>query len=127
MGAYEGDILITLASSTTSQVLAQTSVSIISKGKHWKRFTYTLEPQVAAADVNNTLSITFNAKLATSGGLNFNLISLFPPTYKNRANGLRPDLADALNQLSGSYLRFPGGNNIEGSKWLSLRLFCGKY
>jgi alpha-N-arabinofuranosidase len=31
--------------------------------------------------------------------LDFNLISVFPPTYKNRKNGLRVDLATALKEL----------------------------
>lgn len=33
---------------------------------------------------------------AEDGSLDFNLISLFPPTYKNRANGVRVDLAEVL-------------------------------
>ena len=32
-------------------------------------------------------------------GLAFNLISLFPPTYNNRPNGLRKDLMEALAGL----------------------------
>lgn len=36
---------------------------------------------------------------ASSGSLDFNLISLFPPTYKNRKNGLRKDIAEALEEL----------------------------
>lgn len=31
-----------------------------------------------------------------NGYLDFNLISLFPPTYKDRPNGLRVDLAQVL-------------------------------
>jgi len=33
------------------------------------------------------------------GSLDFNLISLFPPTYKGRKNGLRVDIAEALEEL----------------------------
>jgi len=33
------------------------------------------------------------------GSLDFNLISLFPPTWNNRPNGLRPDLVQALSDL----------------------------
>lgn len=49
------------------------------------------------------------------GSLDFNLISLFPPTYKNRPNGLRPDLAEAFAELNGKFLRLPGGNMLEGN------------
>lgn len=36
---------------------------------------------------------------AADGSLDFNLISLFPPTYKGRKNGLRIDIAEALEEL----------------------------
>ena len=38
-------------------------------------------------------------QLAKDASLDFNLISLFPPTYKNRPNGLRIDLAEAFAAL----------------------------
>ncbi|KAK7681480.1 hypothetical protein QCA50_015572 [Cerrena zonata] len=44
----------------------------------------------------------------------FNLISLFPPTYKNRTNGLRKDLAEALHDLRPKHIRIPGGSNLQG-------------
>jgi alpha-N-arabinofuranosidase len=30
----------------------------------------------------------------------------------DRSNGLKPQLADALESVKGSFLRFPGGNNL---------------
>ncbi|MES2463450.1 MAG: alpha-L-arabinofuranosidase C-terminal domain-containing protein, partial [Armatimonadota bacterium] len=42
------------------------------------------------------------------------LVSLFPPTYKNRPNGLRPDLMQMLVDMKPAFLRFPGGNYLEG-------------
>lgn len=50
----------------------------------------------------------------TGGSLDFNLISLFPPTYKGRKNGLRVDIADALEGMHPSWIRLPGGNMLEG-------------
>lgn len=49
------------------------------------------------------------------GALDFNLLSLFPPTYNNRPNGLRIDLMEAMAGLKPSFFRAPGGNNIEGN------------
>jgi alpha-L-arabinofuranosidase len=43
------------------------------------------------------------------------VVSLFPPTYRNRENGLRPDLVDLLQGMKPKILRFPGGNYIEGN------------
>ena len=42
------------------------------------------------------------------------VVSLFPPTYKNRPNGLRPDLAQKFAALKPGLLRVPGGNYLEG-------------
>jgi alpha-N-arabinofuranosidase len=41
-------------------------------------------------------------------------VSLFPPTYKNRPNGNRVDLSELLAAAKPKFLRFPGGNYLEG-------------
>lgn len=41
-------------------------------------------------------------------------VSLFPYTWNNRENGLRPDLAQLLKDTKPSFLRFPGGCYVEG-------------
>jgi len=44
------------------------------------------------------------------------MVSLFPAmTFKSRPNGLRVDLADKLAALHPSFMRFPGGNWVEGN------------
>ena len=42
------------------------------------------------------------------------MVSLFPPTFKNRENGLRPDLAQMLYEMHPKFMRFPGGCFVEG-------------
>ena len=42
------------------------------------------------------------------------VVSLFPPTYRNRENGLRPDLVEMLYELHPRFMRFPGGCFVEG-------------
>ncbi|AYG79021.1 Extracellular exo-alpha-L-arabinofuranosidase [Streptomyces hundungensis] len=49
------------------------------------------------------------------GTLWLSQVSLFPPTYKNRPNGLRVDLMEKLAALQPAFLRFPGGNYLEGN------------
>ncbi|HLK15898.1 MAG TPA: alpha-L-arabinofuranosidase C-terminal domain-containing protein [Fimbriimonadaceae bacterium] len=41
--------------------------------------------------------------------------SLFQPTYKGRENGNRPDLMRLLVDMKPKFLRFPGGNYLEGN------------
>ena len=40
------------------------------------------------------------------------MVSLFPATWKDRANGMRPDLAETIAKLKPAFLRFPGGSFV---------------
>ncbi|KAI0477054.1 glycoside hydrolase [Xylariaceae sp. FL0804] len=113
-GQFEGNITVALVSNTTGHTYAETSIPASSSAK-WKQFQYTFTPTDSAPDSNNTLQFTMPAS-GVKGPLNFNLLSLFPPTYKNRPNGLRVDLMEAMANLKPSFFRMPGGNNIEGNE-----------
>jgi len=74
----------------------------------------TIENTATAPNSNNTFAITMNASEVAGQTLYFDLLSLFPETFKDRPNGLRKDLAEALYNMHPRFLRFPGGNNLEG-------------
>ena len=42
------------------------------------------------------------------------MVSLFPPTWNNRPNGNRKDIMQILADMKPAFLRFPGGNYVEG-------------
>ena len=44
------------------------------------------------------------------------LVSLFPPTYHRRPNGNRVDIMEKLAAMRPAFLRFPGGNYLEGNR-----------
>ncbi len=46
--------------------------------------------------------------------LMLDVVSLFPPTYKNRPNGCREDLMEKLAAMEPKFVRFPGGCYVEG-------------
>jgi len=51
-----------------------------------------------------------------------NVVSLFPEkTFRDRPNGLRPDLAEKVAALRPAFLRFPGGCYVEGGDLLANR------
>lgn len=106
-GSYNGKYTAKLTSSTGT-VFASVDLPSKSKSHTWVEYTFTLEPKKAAPNVNNTFVIEFDS----GNSINFNLISLFPPTYKNRENGMRPDLMKAMADVNPSFLRIPGGNNM---------------
>lgn len=57
-------------------------------------------------DWSGRLAITVRGK----GAVDLDFVSLFPQdTYKRRKNGLRRDLAEALESMHPKFLRFPGG------------------
>jgi alpha-N-arabinofuranosidase len=116
LGSYKGDFTVKLQSATTPQVWASVDVKSECQQGKWVEHKYQLNPKVAAPNTNNTFILEFQPG---RGSVNFNLISLFPPTFNNRPNGLRPDLMEGLKALNPSYLRFPGGNNLCDILWMS--------
>ncbi len=70
--------------------------------------------------VLRAVKTVYNAEpqlILTDGGeMDVDMCSLFPKkTFKNRKNGLRPDMAQALADVKPGFLRFPGGCIVEGN------------
>jgi len=109
LGSYTGSFTAQLVSNSTSEVFASATIPSKAQASEWVEHSFTLTPTAAAPNINNDFTITYSAG---QGPLSFNLISLFPPTYNNRPNGLRIDLMETLKALNPSFLRIPGGNNM---------------
>lgn len=56
----------------------------------------------------------FSLTGSTGGTIELDVVSLFPPTFKDRENGCREDLAQLLADMSPAFMRFPGGCLVEG-------------
>ena len=77
--------------------------------KDWKKYFATIT--VNKNDDSARLVILAKGK----GKLALDMISLFPgKTFKNRPNGLRADLAQAIADLHPKFMRFPGGCLVHG-------------
>lgn len=116
-GIYNGPITASLVSAATNESLAAMNVSVLSTSSKWTQYNYTLAPTVAGPTVNNSLTLSFDPTKATDGSLNFNFISLFPPTFKNRVNGMRPELMTYLGNIKPAFLRMPGGVSASRTPW----------
>ncbi|GAB1319356.1 Alpha-L-arabinofuranosidase A [Madurella fahalii] len=113
-GDYTGTFTASFQSAS-AETLGSVQIQSVSTAGGWTQHNFTLTPTKAASDTRNTFRITYNASQGVKGEpLQFNLISVFPPTHNNRPNGLRKDLMEALAQMKPSLLRFPGGNNLQG-------------
>ncbi|KAI0105807.1 glycoside hydrolase family 51 protein [Daldinia grandis] len=113
-GTYSGQFTASLQSNITGQTFGSVKVKSQSTADQWTEHNFELTPSRDAPSSNNTFAITFDASGAEAGLLDFNLISLFPPTFKGRENGMRIDIAEALEQLHPTLFRIPGGNMLEG-------------
>jgi alpha-L-arabinofuranosidase len=105
-----GPLTVELVNNTTGQSVAAATVSDISTG--WKRYEFTLTTGKIEISAENHLRLM----VGHAGKVWVNLVSLFPPTYKNRDNGNRPDLMEMLVAMHPKFLRLPGGNYLEGDQ-----------
>lgn len=95
------------------RVLASSRIASISS--EWKSHKAILRPKTTEAKAHLRILID------SPGAIDIDMVSLFPKkTWKNRANGLRPDLIQMLADLKPGFMRFPGGCIVEGRD-LSLR------
>jgi len=105
---FTGSITARLENSSGSTVYAQTSFSGLTG--NWQHCAASLVS--SATDTNAQLVLS----ISSPGTVWLDVVSLFPAnTYNNRTNGLRSDLVNMLSALHPSFLRFPGGNFIEGA------------
>ena len=107
---YKGSVKATLCSKDGSQLYAETMVGSFGVGKGWKKYEATLTAN------DNDPQAQFALVLDGVGQVQIDMVSLFPPTFKNRENGMRPDLANMLWQLHPKFMRFPGGCFVEGQE-----------
>jgi alpha-N-arabinofuranosidase len=78
----------------------------------WKPYELTLTTSEAEPIAKARFVLTVDRP----GTIWLSLVSLFPPTYRNQANGFRPDLLQMLIDMRPKFLRFPGGNYLEGDQ-----------
>jgi alpha-N-arabinofuranosidase len=106
---------LSVQSSLTGDVWASTTVDNIDiPTLDYVQLNASIVNIKSAPNSNNTFAITMDASQVAGMTLYFSLISLFPETFKGRKNGLRKDLGEALYDMKPKFLRFPGGNNLEG-------------
>jgi alpha-L-arabinofuranosidase len=102
-----GPIDVRLESGNGGHIYAQASLHGVTG--QWRHVTTALVS--SGTDTNARLVVA----ISRPGTVWLDMVSLFPQaTFHGRPNGLRLDLADKIADLRPSFLRFPGGNFIEG-------------
>jgi alpha-N-arabinofuranosidase len=100
---------VSIESNDGATVYASAPVTLTRGG--WKKYELRLN---TAAGISPTIQAHFVISTGGPGTYFFNLVSLFPPTYNNRPNGNRIDIMQLMADMKPAFLRFPGGNFLEG-------------
>jgi alpha-N-arabinofuranosidase len=106
---FSGSVTLAIQSEDGKTVYAKAKVAQLTD--QWRSYTATL----STGKVVPTAQARFVLTVERPGSVWLSYVSLFPPTWKHRPNGLRPDLMQALVDLKPGFLRFPGGNYLEGN------------
>lgn len=107
-----GPITVSIESNDGKTVYAKGTINL-EKSIYWKQYEVNL---TTTAAIKPTKDARFVISTDRVGVYYFNLVSLFPPTYNNQPNGFRTDLMNMLVDMKPKFLRFPGGNFLEGPK-----------
>jgi len=114
---FSGPVTVSIESTNGNEVLASATVSRVSGG--WKKYEVTLK----TGNVKESKGNRFVLKTTKSGSLFhkngtvwLQNVSLFPPTMNDRPNGTRPDIMHLMGDMQPKFLRFPGGNYLEGNR-----------
>lgn len=107
---FKGPLSASLESRDGSVTYASASVALSSAT--WKRYEVTLE---SAGDLVPTEDARLVLATEQPGTFWLTLVSLFPPTWNDHANGNRIDLMQKLADLHPKFLRFPGGSYLTGA------------
>lgn len=99
---YTGKVTVNLVAG--SQLAATAIIENITD--EWAKYELSVVSSLTAA------SDVYLQLLIDEGKAAFDMVSLFPETYKG--HGMRKDLAEKLAELEPAFLRFPGGCIIEG-------------
>ena len=105
---FTGPLTVAIVSTDGKTVFA--SAQIPRLAGDWQKYEVTLKTGSVKPSKDNVFKIT----AASPGTVWFQQVSLFPPTFNNRANGNRPDIMRLLADMHPKFLRLPGGNYLEG-------------
>jgi alpha-N-arabinofuranosidase len=110
-GTGVGAMTASIVNNDSGRTLASTTSEPIAGD--WQKYDLRLTtgPEVAVSSANR-----FVLSFEHAGTVWLDYVSLMPPTYHNRPNGTRIDLMEKMAAMKPAFLRFPGGNYVEGNR-----------
>lgn len=80
--------------------MGATNVTLVGSQTSWAQIDTKIKPTISAAALTNNFVLTVNGEEASGETIHFAMFSLFPPTFKNRPNGMRIDIAEVSKDSS---------------------------
>ena len=107
----DANVEVSLVDESTMEEHQEFATAVLKvSGNEWKKYELILKSPKTVQKANLRLL------LKGKNGVALEHVSLFPKhTFKDRENGMRRDLAQALYDLHPGVFRFPGGCIVEGS------------
>ena len=105
-------LTIALKSADGNTTYAETKVNGFSKD--WKKFDIQLTTSATQADTKDARLFIIADQ---AGSIELTRVTLYAPSFKDRKNGLRIDLMEMMAEMRPKFLRFPGGNYLEGNNF----------
>lgn len=105
-------LTIALKSADGATTYAETKLSGF--GKEWKKFDIQLTTSATQADTKDARLFIIADE---PGDIELTRVTLFAPSFKGRKNGLRVDLMEMMAEMRPKFVRFPGGNYLEGNNF----------
>ncbi|MBN1892968.1 hypothetical protein JW906_00655 [bacterium] len=114
---FSGPLTVSIESGDVATVYASATVPAITGT--WRQYRVTLK----TGRVIPTADARFVISADSKGTINLNQVSLFQPVFRERigaalggrpVTGFRQDLMQLLDEMRPAFLRFPGGNYVEG-------------
>ncbi len=107
---FTGPIELSIQSNDGQTTYASGTIAGLTQS--WKQYELTLQTRgtAPATAARYVLTVDRPAKVWLS------IVSLFPPTFRDQPNGFRPDIMQMMVDMKPKFLRFPGGNYLEGDQ-----------
>jgi alpha-N-arabinofuranosidase len=106
---FTGSLTLALQSKDGAATYASATIPALSSS--WHAYEVTLKTRRGVTPTSDAQLVITASK---PGAVWLGFVSLFPPTWNDRPNGLRRDIMGMLVDLKPKFLRFPGGNYLEG-------------
>lgn len=107
--SFSGPVTVSIVSDDGKTTYATGKLSGLTAD--WEKF----EVMLKTGRVEPTTKAHFAITLDQPGTVWLGMVSLFPPTWDDQPNGFRKDLMQMMVDLNPKFLRFPGGNYVEGN------------